>query len=252
MVTTDPDADTLDPRELRARRRLVVLGELTEIGLGMARGVGALLDLELARRVGADGCIEPAAPIGTLAELERALGRVSRSVRLTVALGARLDAEPRARADKTPEPPSVARSLAEPPVKRDLSASVAVMQKAFVSDALTQAIQAEAPESEHESLLGDLYERLEEAEEEKPFAELPTEQLIALIGRDLGLSPAEDERIAQPWGGEADEAEHAEAAAGRLAYGPAVVEAALVNLGPVKAHARQIPRVRRLARDRSP
>jgi hypothetical protein len=117
------------------------------------------------------------------------------------------------------------------------------MRKAFVSDALTQAIRAEAPESEHESLLGELHERLEEAEEETPFAELPTEHLIALVDRDLGLSPAQDERIAQAWGGEA---EHAQAAAGRLAYGPAVIKAALLNLGPAQARARQIPR------DRSP
>jgi hypothetical protein len=237
MVTDD--ADTLDPREQRALRRLAMLETLAEIGVAMAHSVRAMTDLELERRADAAFSGAPPEPTGAVAELDLAYGRISRSVRLTMALEARLDA--------APKPPAAQAVEQRADEKQRAAAGVAKMQRAFVNDALSRAIVDEAPESERENLLGDLHERLDDKSDEELFAELPTEQLIRRIGRDLGLTPAESDAVARACGDGPDEAEYA----GRLAYGEAVVKAALANLGPLKKMARDALNAK-LARNRSP
>lgn len=77
---THTDSDTVDPREIRAVRRLAALKRLSEIGMALAEILG--------RRVEAAVRAGEAIDMGAAA-LE--YSRLSRAVRQTLALEARLD-----------------------------------------------------------------------------------------------------------------------------------------------------------------
>jgi hypothetical protein len=100
-----PSFPAVGPAEARAERRFAVLAELTDIGMGMARGLGrraavadAAAEAASADDAGGDAGSKNAKTAGS-GEIAMAFTRVARAVRLTVALEARLDvsAEDRAR-----------------------------------------------------------------------------------------------------------------------------------------------------------
>ena len=254
MDTSDPAANTPDPREQRALRRLESLQRLTEISLSVAHDVSMMMTMELARRQDEAGLETPPNRVGVLDEMNRAHDHIARSVRLTVTLEARLDAEPGARVRPIPRGLPELPALVQPPpvpVQPEPSVRRPALQKGFVSEALSLAIETEAPETERENLWGALHERLQEAEDEDLFDQMPTEHLIRVVARDLGLTDEDDAAFLKAWGQPLGSTEPPAGATGRLVYGRAVIKRAIDSLGKIKAEARQALAAQRLARERS-
>jgi hypothetical protein len=143
-----------------AERHGRVLAELAEFGLELARDLKARA-LAAPAREDAEG-------------LALAFHRVSRSVRLTLALESRLVRE-RQEAGK---------------VRRAETARAVQARKAQVQAAVSRQVYDERESDEAERLLDELDERLEEAALYDTFAEDPVEACIARIRADLGLPPA--------------------------------------------------------------
>jgi hypothetical protein len=142
-----------------AERQGRVLAELAELGLGMARRLAARAEV---------------AETDAAAEgLALAFHRISRSVRLTLALEVRLDRERRQGARET---------------RKDV-ARAAETRKEQVRHALGRAIETEADEAER--LWDALEERLDEEALYDAFTAAPLETCIARLRADLGL-PAND------------------------------------------------------------
>jgi hypothetical protein len=141
-----------------AERQGRVLAELAELGLDLARDLKARA-LAAGRREDAEG-------------LALAFHRVSRSVRLTLALESRLVRE-RQEAAK---------------VRRAEVARAVQARKAQVQATLARQVYGERESDEAERLLDELDERLEEAVLYETFAEGPVEACIARIRADLGLA----------------------------------------------------------------
>ncbi len=166
-----------DPRLARAERRVQILQELAEIGLSLAR--------DLQRRV-------LAAPEGPPAQAEEprepaglALGRISRAVRLTLALQARFDEDRRALDDKVQAlAADKAAALAR---ANGLAAAQRTIRRAEVSIKVEHAIETEADERDVERLFDEFHERLIEASDEEDFVTRPLGEVIAAIRADLGL-----------------------------------------------------------------
>jgi hypothetical protein len=236
-------AETDDPREQRAQRRLRALEELTDICMAVARALG-------------ERALEAAAAGQDAEKIALTLSRVSRSVRLTVALEEKLDAGRKARAGKAQTDLTEtdgaetggaetggAEQWADAQRHRDQAAAArAKMQRALVSDALTQAIEAEAPEREVENLLSDLYERLDDPSDDAEFANRPVGERVC---RDLGLIPSDGLGVQQAWAAEPAEA------GGLADRGGAILKAALANVEPLKLEVKAALNAR-LARIRSP
>jgi hypothetical protein len=144
-----------------AERHGRVLTELAELGLGLARRLAAR----------AEASQDDAAAEA----LALAFHRVSRSVRLTLALESRLAGERR-------------QGLRE---DRVLTARAVEARKDQVRAALTRAVQAERETDDAERLLDELDERLDEDALFDRFLAGPVEACIARIRADLGL-PAND------------------------------------------------------------
>jgi hypothetical protein len=148
-----------------AERHGRILAELAELGLSLARGLHA--------RAGAAETPQDAE------RLALAFHGLSRSVRLTLALEARLERErlKAAREDRDH-------------AARDLRERVYV-RKAQVRAAVTRQVLAEAETEgeDAEALLDDLHERLEEEALYEAFALGPVEACIARIRSGLGLAP---------------------------------------------------------------
>jgi hypothetical protein len=158
----------MDTRPEMAERQGRVLAELAELGLGLARRLAARAE---------------AAETDAAAEgLALAFHRVSRSVRLTLALEVRLERERLQGARETCKD----------------TARAAETRKEQVRYALGRAIPAES-ESEH--LWDALEERLDEEALYDAFLEGPVETCIARLRADLGL-PANDILFPSPLAGE--------------------------------------------------
>lgn len=149
-----------------AERHARALGELTELGLALAR--------RLAARA------EDAATLEEAQVLALAFHRVSRAVRLTVALEAKTQRDRR-------RTESEDRMAAAEDRRLGLKT-----RKAQVRAALVREVLAESDEDEVEDLIEDLDERLEEDALYDDFLGDPLELRIARIREDLGLgaSPA--------------------------------------------------------------
>lgn len=178
MVETLSAGETApaDPARDRLERRLRMAAELAEMGMDMARA--------LHRRV-----LEAAAGDEAAAswDLGLAFARVSRAVRLTLALEARLEQERQARDQEI-----VAAQTARRQAENAVAAGKAVRgwaRKNEVRDVVVEAIEAETGrEHDIERLFADLGERLNR-EADADFADRPLGELVALICRDLGLTP---------------------------------------------------------------
>lgn len=95
MSSADPAAaDAPDPSVLLAERRLRILGELTDIGMELARDVGrkSRAQADRAEAIAASGG-EPAPEATPAKEFDaaEAFARISRAIRLTLTLEARTD-----------------------------------------------------------------------------------------------------------------------------------------------------------------
>jgi len=143
-----------------AERQGRALAELTELGLAFARGLEARVQLVQS--------------VDEAQVLALAFHRISRSVRLCLALELRLQRErlQGAREDRAEVRHAVER------------------RKSQVRTALTRDIYDESEAGDVEALLDELDERLDEEAIFDAFAEGPVEACIARIRKDLGLPPA--------------------------------------------------------------
>ena len=158
--------------EARASRQMQMLQELAEIGMRLARAVGHQV-----AKCAPEGADDAGADVA--ADLALVFSRISRAVRQTIALEARLDRqlhEARRAEDAV---------LAEH--ARAATRTLARRRKHTVREAVQQAVEAEACGPELEALLADLDERLEDSDDDLDFAELPIGALVARICRQLGV-----------------------------------------------------------------
>ena len=146
-----------------AERHGRMLSELAELGLSMARGL--------------HGRVEAAAGVEEAQGLVLAFHRVSRSVRMSLALEARLARE---RAQGAREDRAEAVREAQDQV---------FTRKAQVRAAVTRAVLAERENDEAETLLDALEDRVDEAALYDGFIASPVEAQIARIRTELGLDP---------------------------------------------------------------
>ena len=137
-----------------------ILAELAELGLSFARGLEA--------RVGLVQSVEDAQALAL------AFHRVSRSVRLCVALQGKLARE---RRHLVREDDILGRRASE-------------ARKAQVRVAVTRAVYDEYEHQDPEALLDELDERLDEEALFEAFTAEPLDVCIARIRKDLGLPPS--------------------------------------------------------------
>ncbi|HZZ32023.1 MAG TPA: hypothetical protein VFE10_08510 [Phenylobacterium sp.] len=141
-----------------------MLAELAEIGMDLAR--------EVRRQA-----LDQAAEAPPSADQALSFSRIARAVRPTVALEARL-AEDRLQGPSGRPILSVAERWRSARRKRQVRAIVG------------QVIEAEADNDyQHDRLLEDRNERLEDGDEEADFADRPIGELVARICRDLDATP---------------------------------------------------------------
>lgn len=143
-----------------------ILAELSELGLALARGVQA-------QALAAE---DPA----TVADLSLAFHRISRSVRQTLALEAKLERD-RNRQDREDRADAVRE--AERRVQH---------RKAQVRIAVERLVWNEAEDDEAERLLADLENLLDEEALSDSFTEAPLDAHIARICKELGLAAPPD------------------------------------------------------------
>jgi hypothetical protein len=175
---------------------VLMLRELAEIGMKMARAVGRQME-------------PPCAPDPQQADdLARAFSRISRAVRLTLALKKRF-AEPTARPQQVAIKPVDAGTFAERQQHR--------RRKAQVRYVVEQMIKAGAERREAESLFVDLRERLKEPDIDEELGHRPIGEIIGGICDDLGIE--------QKYGLVDDAALQAVIAEGEAFYGAAKPEA---------------------------
>jgi len=158
--------------------QLSVLKELAEIGMEVARAVRN----EALAPVEPDAPPKPPSRFGG-ADLGMVLSRVSRAVRLSLALQSR-----------------IAEDIETGRVQREQRRVTALRWAAHerqteIRDYVAEAIEAEAaelkkPEHEVERLLDDLDERIEAGDYDDAMANAPTGDLVARICADLGVIPA--------------------------------------------------------------
>jgi hypothetical protein len=186
------------PETVRAES-LRMLGELAQVGMVISRSLQELAALELARGMQAQTAwtapgAAPARPARSENDIGLSYSRVSRAVRLTLAMRLRLmSPAPEA---VCPEP-AVQRAPAEAPAdaqadeegrgaRRRLWAEVG---KGMVRDGVERAIAAEARGERAESLRAELHERLEDPDELAELDRLEFAQIIVRLCKDLGLNP---------------------------------------------------------------
>ena len=173
-MSNPPSSSDLTPDPVRAAERLRLLEELADIGMELAR--------ELPRQARESGPSNEARP--GAGEIAMAYSRIARAVRLTLALETRL-AEARVEAAAPVNP------WDEPfDFDRGFTAVRVHLQKQAVAKAVEEVIGAEidpAREAERiERLRGDLYERLNDHEDDKAFELMPVFDLVERICHDLG------------------------------------------------------------------
>jgi hypothetical protein len=186
----------------RSLKRLAVAqADLAEMAAAAAREAMAAEDVvadEAAapapERPGAGLALAALQRLSGLGDMGMAFSRVSRAVRLTVALEARLKLGPEAFAPPGPRRGSAgAAGEAEAPKPVDKGRGDYIWEvgwrKAQLDLYVERAIEVCAPESEHRRLLADMCERIAEIDADEEFLERPIGDLLTQICRDLGLDP---------------------------------------------------------------
>jgi len=235
MGTADSDAGTLDPASEGTRRRVAMLEQLARIGVTITLTFEEQSTIELARDLQVQSSWTPQTGSTRVApsEIPAAFARVARAVRQTVALADKLEAGRQARAARVrtaqieadaAEAEDAGPQPGQPGYVDPSIGPRAQIRRDIVQRALERAIEAEAPESDAENLLSDLYERLEDVGDDAEVAALPLYDVLVRICRGLGLTPDESRRIELRWGPEEDDPPHAPP------WGAAVINAAIADL----------------------
>lgn len=161
-------------------RQLAVLGRLAEVGLNIA--------LAVERRALAAEAAEADAPDaapGVAGDVALAYARVSRAVRLTVALQGRVVKELQALDED-----AVRRRIREQADAGRDRQLVEAARKARVERIVERLIREEArDEAEGDRLADEAYERLEHDDIYGDLSARPVSEIIALVCKDLGLAP---------------------------------------------------------------
>jgi hypothetical protein len=174
-ITAAADTAPPDPSAERAVRHMRVLEELAEIGMELARSV---------RRQALEPGVAP-----VQGDLGLAFSRISRAVRQTIALEARIDADQLAWAAKRAVE-RTARRAEDAERQAEAEEHRIDARGAKVQRVIEQAIQAEAADAdEAERLLDGMCERLDDCEFCDDLADRPIGEIVARICRDLGLTP---------------------------------------------------------------
>jgi hypothetical protein len=157
-----------------------MLQEMAEIGMGLLR--------TLQQRAEDDSKIDAG-------EVALAYSRITRAVRLTIALKAKLADEGRVRKERD--------EAAE--VKRlwECEEQRIDQRRDQVERLVEQAIEAEASETERDGLMSGLRERLDEDDIDAKLADRPIGEVLARICRDLGIEPEPGQWAHEVWADEA-------------------------------------------------
>ncbi len=163
-----PPADRAASTRALTERQMAMLDRLAEIGMGIAEDAGRLSRAQ-AEGAGADG-----------ADPGLTFSRAARAVRLTIALQQRLT-----------------EGLAAFEQARTRARSVeAVGMRTRIRRRIERTAEAEGCDGDEvEQLSSDAWERLTDIEDDD-ILDLPMDEAVALICRDLGLSPAWAEAFA--------------------------------------------------------
>jgi len=206
-ATEAPDAamthDAPDPSILRAERRLRLLAELADIGMDMARTLGARARME-------EGHIAAAAAAGefTIADPDSpaaAKGReptelfapLSRAIRLTVALEAKEDKELRDLKAGVRQEREEARVLAD---ARARKAHLGRARQVVLTLAEAEAMEGEELQDVYDTI--DDYLEMEAAEFEWPGAEPSLRETVERICKCLSLTPDWSRWTGEGWPGD--------------------------------------------------
>jgi hypothetical protein len=207
-----------------AREQLEVIRELRDMGMSLARNLTrrVLAETEAIEAAAEAGEPEPAPRRGAVVDPALSFSRISRAVRLTLALeaqthrqiedaAARRDARARAANDDglgDDDLPADARwedaiagSLTFETVRRNLRRHFYADKDHEIRRAVEETIEATSDDpDEVERLRGELTERLEDEEDvfECRFT-WPIGEAIALICQDLGIEPDWDRWETRPW-----------------------------------------------------
>ena len=231
MGTVDNDTGTPEPaRGPGTLRRVGVLEKLADIGMTIALSFREQAAIELARDLQIQADWTPANGSTRVApsDIPAAYDRIARSVRQTLALADKLEAGRKARSDDTEAEAADPRAVQVDPT----IGPRAKVRKDIVRRALERALEAEAPESDAENLLSDLYERLDDLGEDAEVAALGLYEVLIAICRGLGLTPDERRRIELRWGPKEDDPP------GAPSWGAAVINAAIADLEAHKVELR--------------
>ncbi|CAN7213580.1 hypothetical protein LJR219_000685 [Phenylobacterium sp. LjRoot219] len=185
-MPADEAAPAAAAAALRAvlERQLAVLGRLAEAGLNIALSVERRAT---AAEAAEDDAAEaaPVAPPGASGDVALAYARVSRAVRLTVALQGRVVKELQALDEEAVR----RRVRCEAEAGRERREAQAA-RKARVERIVERLIRAEAAdEAEGERLADEAYERLEDDDIYGELTARPVSEIIARVCHDLGLAP---------------------------------------------------------------
>ena len=189
-------AEAVDPAILRAERRLRILEELTDIAMNLARTLErhVLAAADAIDRRAMPEAAEPLpgdapAPAPLAFDPSVALARISRAVRLTIALEARTDEQLRAlRAGVAAEVET--RCVAE----RNRETSEAAKRSEDVREAVERLVRDSAErDAQDEESLNDVLEALRERlDDDQAYAAihcLPLRETVERLCADLGLTP---------------------------------------------------------------
>jgi hypothetical protein len=166
-------------------RQLQVLGELAELGLDLARAIARPATAETTPDAPPE---TPTAPHAAKGDVCLAFARAARAVRLTIALQSRLIGELRALDEVADRHRTAGPIIAARERKARVQRIVERVLEAEIGDANEyHRLAAEARERlEHDEIYGDVLTR-------------PVGELIALICRDLGLSPDWSRLAQEAW-----------------------------------------------------
>jgi len=203
-----------------AQEQLEVIRELRDMGMSLARNLTrrALAETEAAEAAAEAGEPEPAPRRGAVVDPALSFSRLSRAVRLTLALEAQTyrqieDAARRRAAanddmagdDDLPADARwedvIAGSLTFETVRRNLRRQFYADKDHEIRRAVEETIEASSDDpDEVERLRGELKERLEDEEDvfEARFS-WPIGEAIGLICQDLGIDPDWDRWETRPW-----------------------------------------------------
>ncbi|MGH8276751.1 MAG: hypothetical protein ACRETH_08645 [Steroidobacteraceae bacterium] len=174
-----------DPSVRRAERRLRLLEELAEIGMELARA--------LRPGEAADGAAEAAAGGGKLGEPADAFARVSRAIRLTLALESKTDEALRDRKTGITcrrEAERVQVAANDRKARAEAAAADRVARENQVRELVLRVAETEFEnKGEFDDLYGALEERLEEDEAYVGCEDWPLRETIERLCKDLELTP---------------------------------------------------------------